>query len=34
MGETIYLFRCEEDQEMLDEEQVLAKLKELGLEEE
>ena len=34
MGETIYLFRCEEDQEMLDEEQVLAKLKELGLDEE
>ena len=29
MGETIYLFRCEEDQEMLDEEQVLTKLKEL-----
>jgi len=34
MGETIYLFRCEEDQEMLDEEQVLTKLKELGLDEE
>tara|TARA_B100001778_G_scaffold325267_1_gene320550 strand:- start:210 stop:674 length:465 start_codon:yes stop_codon:yes gene_type:complete len=34
MGETIYLFRCEEDQEMLDEESVLAKLKELGLDEE
>lgn len=34
MGETIYLFRCEEDQGMLDEESVLAKLKELGLDEE
>ena len=34
MGETIYLFRCEEDQEMLDEEQVLTKLKDLGLDEE
>ena len=34
MGEKIYLFRCEEDQELLDEEQVLTKLKELGLDEE